>query len=101
MVPAEAPCAHPLPQEFRMDLSKSLLVRRSPILVAAAAAAAVAKSLQSCPALCDPMDSSPLGSSVHRIFQARILEWVAISFSILVEILNFYLMGYSRYLTPQ
>ena len=40
-----------------------------------------AKSLQSCPTLCDPMDSSPPGSSVHGILQARILEWVAISFS--------------------
>ena len=40
-----------------------------------------AKSLQSCPTLCDPMDSSPPGSSVHRILQARILEWVATSFS--------------------
>ena len=40
-----------------------------------------AKSLQLCPTLCDPMDSSPPGSSVHRILQARILEWVAISFS--------------------
>ena len=36
-----------------------------------------AKSLQSCPTLCDPMDCSPPGSSVHGIFQARILEWVA------------------------
>ena len=36
---------------------------------------------QSCPTLCDPMDCSPPGSSVHGIFQARILEWVAISFS--------------------
>ena len=36
---------------------------------------------QSCPILCDPMDYSPLGSSVHEIFQARILEWVATSFS--------------------
>ena len=36
---------------------------------------------QSCPALCDPMDSSPLGSSVHGILQARILEWVAMPFS--------------------
>ena len=36
---------------------------------------------QSCPALCDPMDCSPLGSSVHGISQERILEWVAISFS--------------------
>ena len=44
-------------------------------------AAAAAKSLQSCPTLCDPMDSSPPGSSVPGILQARILEWVAISFS--------------------
>ena len=36
---------------------------------------------QLCPTLCDPMDCSPSGSSVHRILQARILEWVAISFS--------------------
>ena len=36
---------------------------------------------QSCPTLCDPMDCSRLGSSIHGIFQARILEWVAISFS--------------------
>ena len=35
-----------------------------------------AKSLQSCPALCDPMDCSPPGSSVHGVLQARILEWV-------------------------
>ena len=34
-----------------------------------------------CPILCDPMDCSPLGSTVHGIFQARILEWVAISYS--------------------
>ena len=40
-----------------------------------------AKSLQSCPTLCNPMNSSPPGSSVHGILQARILEWVAISFS--------------------
>ena len=38
---------------------------------------------QTCPTLCDPMDCSPPGSSVHRLFQARILEWVAISFSFL------------------
>ena len=36
---------------------------------------------QSCPTLCDPMDCSPPGSSVHGILQARILEWVAMSFS--------------------
>ena len=45
------------------------------------AAAAAAKSLQSCPTLCDPRDGSPLGSSVPGILQARTLEWVAISFS--------------------
>ena len=44
-------------------------------------AAAAAKSLQSCPTLCDPIDGSPSGSSVPGILQARILEWVAISFS--------------------
>ena len=38
---------------------------------------ASAKSLQLCPALCNPMDCSPPGSSVHGILQARILEWVA------------------------
>ena len=43
--------------------------------------AAAAKSLQSCPILCDPIDSSPLGSPVPGILQARTLEWVAISFS--------------------
>ena len=42
---------------------------------------AAAKSLQSCPTLCDPRDSSPPGSPVPGILQARILEWVAISFS--------------------
>ena len=44
-------------------------------------AAAAAKLLQSCPTLCDPIDGSPPGSPVPGILQARILEWVAISFS--------------------
>ena len=43
--------------------------------------AAAAKSLQSCPTLCDPTDGSPPASPVHRILYARILEWVAISCS--------------------
>ena len=43
--------------------------------------AAAAKSLQSCPTLCDPVDSSPPGSPVPGILQVRTLEWVAISFS--------------------
>ena len=50
-------------------------------MLTAAAAAAAAKSLQLCPTLCDPMDGSPPGSPVPGILQARILEWVAISFS--------------------
>ena len=45
------------------------------------AAAAAAKSLQSCPTLCDPIDGSPPGSPVLEILQARTLVWVAISFS--------------------
>ena len=43
--------------------------------------AAAAKSLQSCPTLCDPIDGSPPGSPVPGILQARTLEWVAMSFS--------------------
>ena len=45
------------------------------------AAAAAAKSLQSCPTLCDPIDRNPPGSPIPGILQARTLEWVAISFS--------------------
>ena len=45
------------------------------------AAAAAAKSFQSCPTLCDPIDGSPPGSPIPGILQARTLEWVAISFS--------------------
>ena len=45
------------------------------------AAAAAAKSLQSCPTLCHPIDGSPPGSPVPGILQARTLEWVAIAFS--------------------
>ena len=44
-------------------------------------AAAAAKSLQSCPTLCDPIDGRPPGSPVPGILQARTVEWVAISFS--------------------
>ena len=49
--------------------------------IAAAAAAVAAKSLHSCPTLCDPIDGSPPGCPIPGILQARILEWVAISFS--------------------
>ena len=56
----------------QLNSSSSGLVTEVALLAATAA-----KSLQSCPTLCDPMDSSPPGSSVHRILQARTLEWVA------------------------
>ena len=49
---------------------------------------AAAKSLQSCPTLCDPMDCSLPGFSVHGILQARTLEWVAISFSMSILVSN-------------
>ena len=52
-----------------------------PLLGTYPAAAAAAKSLQSCPTLCHPIDGSPPGSAVPGILQARTLEWVAISFS--------------------
>ena len=54
------------------------------LYIATAAAAAAAKSRQSYPILSDPMGHSPPGSSVHGIFQARVLEWGAIAFSIYV-----------------
>ena len=46
-----------------------------------ASVALTAKSLQSCPTLCDPIDGSPPGSPVPGILEARTLEWAAISFS--------------------
>ena len=53
----------------------------SSLLTIMSIVAAAAKSLQSCPTLCDPIDSSPPDSSIHGIFQARVLEWGAIAFS--------------------
>ena len=57
------------------------LVRYFTVIKKDAAAAAAAKSLQSCPTLCDPIDGSSSGSPVPGILQARTLEWVAVSFS--------------------
>ena len=51
------------------------------VVIMLSAAAAAAKSLQSCPILCNPIDGSPPGSAVPGILQARALEWVASSFS--------------------
>ena len=52
------------------------------------AVAAAAKSLQSCLTPCDPIDGSLPGSSVHGIFQARVLQCVAITFSLLLSVLS-------------
>ena len=57
--------------DFILGFSKSLQM----------VTAAAAKSLQSCPTLCNPIDGSPLGSPIPGILQARTLEWVAIYFS--------------------
>ena len=64
-------------ENIRWTLTEGSLIT----YLTAAAAAAAAKSLQSCPTQCDPIDGSPPGSPVPGILQARILEWVAISFS--------------------
>ena len=64
-------------QVGKLDPEAALLARED----ISAAAAAAAKLRQSCPTLCNPIDGSPAGSSVPGILQARILEWVAISFS--------------------
>ena len=63
---------------LKLNINETKIMLSGPI---AAAAAAAAKSCQSCPTLCDPIDSSPTGSAVPGILQARTLEWVAISFS--------------------
>ena len=57
---------------------------------------AAAKSLQSCPTLCNPVDSSPPASSVPGILQAWILEWVAISFSTMNYVKLFYLLAFLK-----
>ena len=51
--------------------------------------AAAAKSLQSCPTLCDPIDGSPPDSPVPGILQARTLEWVAVSFSNSITVISY------------
>ena len=50
---------------------------------------------QSCPTLCDPMDCSLPGSSVHGIFQARVMEWVAIAFSKIIPISKYWSFSFS------
>ena len=69
-----------------LHIKLSLLCQRhqefySPFIGILLRVSAAAKSLQACPTLCDPMGCSTPGSSVHGIFQARVLEWGAIAFS--------------------
>ena len=71
-ITADGDCSH--------EIKRRLFLERKAVTNLAAAAAA-AKSLQSCLTLCDPIDGSPPGSPVPGILQARTLEWVAISFS--------------------
>ena len=65
--------------KYEFYLNTDSILKHHLILLLNAAAAA-AKSLQSCPTLCDPIDGSPPGSPVPGILKARTLEWVAISF---------------------
>ena len=80
-----------------ISVAKPLVIGLTSGNLAAAAAAAATKSLQSCPTLCDPMDCSLPGSSVHGIFQARVLEWGAIAFSKLAQLPSKYNMGVFSY----
>ena len=82
-----------------LALSQNLLILRKSnwsVFSFMIAAAVAAKSLQSYPTLSDPMDCSLPGSSVHGIFQARVLEWVAIAFSTFYDYL-FYIL-FKKYL---
>ena len=63
---------------YKVSVSKPL---ETVLAVVCVCVCARAKSLHSCPILCNPTDCSPLGSSVHGILQARLLEWVASPFS--------------------
>ena len=63
------------------NAARSVFLKYICVYAAMFAAAAAAKSLQSCLTLCDPIDGSPPGFSVHGILQARVLEWDAIAFS--------------------
>ena len=68
-------------KDWKFGISKCKLLHTAWINNKVLLHSTAAKLLQSCPTLCDPIDSSPPGSYIHGILQARTLEWVAISFS--------------------
>ena len=70
-----------MPSAAGIKMKKTWFVAHCLVDMVDQAAAAAAKLLQSCPTLCNPIDSSPSGSAIPGILQARTLEWVAISFS--------------------
>ena len=72
------PCAKLCVECFIWIILFTLHILYNDALITAATATA-AKSLQSCPTLCDPIDGSLPGSSIHGIFQARVVEWGAIA----------------------
>ena len=73
-ITADGDCSHEIKRRL-------LLGRKAMANLAVAAAAAAAKSLQSCLTLCDPIDGSPQGSPISGSLQARTQEWAAVSFS--------------------
>ena len=72
-----------------LSSSKIVVCTLSKIEVSHVIYATAAQSLQSCPTLCDPIDGLLPGSPIHRILQARTLEWVAISFSNVIYMIVF------------
>ena len=71
----------PPSRDWKMEEERGQGIYTSSLWFCSSEAAAAAKSLQLCPTLCDPIDGSPPGSPIPGILQARVLEWVAISFS--------------------
>ena len=68
-------------KEIKLAMKKKIPTKEIPAPEGFTTAAAAAKSHQSCPTLCNPIDGSPPGSPIPRMLQTKTLEWVAISFS--------------------
>ena len=88
-VGATLPCFFIFIESCHYSLDQSLMEAWISFLLPLFRSSAAAKSFQSCPTLCDPIDGSPPGSPVPGILQARTLEWVAIAFSDLLLAANF------------